>query len=299
MAVLFTTQLRGWNRISVVLAFLGLLAVAVAIDRLRERVRGPVLAGALAVLLVVGALDQTSPEFRPPYERTQAKWAARRQIRAGGRGAPRRQGRRGPAPLPAVPGEPAPAADARLRPTGRLPARGLRAPLVLRRDEEPPDGLAGRARREAARGAGPRGGGGRLRGPVGRRLRVPRHAREAGCAHEAHRLAADHLRGGRFSFFDLRPYCDGAPTRARGRAVPRAREARRCTRPGRGDQRFSAMRGASRWKTHSRARTPRRRSHPGSASRSAPPTASQTGGAVGSIIAWRICVKIAASGLAA
>ena len=76
VAALFTTQLRGWNRISVVLAFLGLLAVAVAIDRLRGRVRGAALAGGLAVLLVLGALDQTSPEFRPPYERAQAKWAA-------------------------------------------------------------------------------------------------------------------------------------------------------------------------------------------------------------------------------
>ena len=226
VAVLFTTQLRGWNRISVVLAFLGLLAVAVAIDRLRGRVRGAALAGGLAVLLVIGALDQTSPEFRPPYERVQAKWAADGRFveaveeRLGGKGDVLQ------IPYLRFPESAAPAADARLRPAGRLPARGLRAALVVRRDEEPPDGLAGRARRKAARGPGARGGGGRLRRSLGRRLRVRRYAGEAGCAHEAHRLAADHLRGR--ALLVLRPaaLCDGAARRELGaerfRALGRA-----------------------------------------------------------------------------
>jgi phosphoglycerol transferase len=80
IATLVTTQLRGWDRISVFLAFLGLLSVAMTLDRLLDRagVRGR--SGALAVgaclaaLLVLGVLDQTSPKFTPEYDEVHAEW---------------------------------------------------------------------------------------------------------------------------------------------------------------------------------------------------------------------------------
>lgn len=55
--------LRAWSRMHVVIALLGLLAVATLLTRLRRR---PVIqAGVVAVLLVVALLDQTSGRWRP------------------------------------------------------------------------------------------------------------------------------------------------------------------------------------------------------------------------------------------
>jgi phosphoglycerol transferase len=64
------SQLRGWNRMSVFLSFFALAAVAVLLDRLRERLRGRGAAAMAAVLLVVlgvGVFDQTSDAFVPDY----------------------------------------------------------------------------------------------------------------------------------------------------------------------------------------------------------------------------------------
>jgi phosphoglycerol transferase len=80
IALLATTQLRGWNRMSIFLDFLGLAAVAVLLDRLGRRLlqrrRGPVL---LAVLLLgvlsVGLFDQTSNAFIPDYPKLKNDYA--------------------------------------------------------------------------------------------------------------------------------------------------------------------------------------------------------------------------------
>jgi phosphoglycerol transferase len=68
---------RSWNRVSVYIAFLSLLAVAAGLDRLfgylRERGRRrhlgtTLVAGTLAVIVLVGVLDQTTPRFIPNYK---------------------------------------------------------------------------------------------------------------------------------------------------------------------------------------------------------------------------------------
>ncbi len=68
---------RSWNRISVYIAFLSLLAVAAGLDRLfgylRERGRRrhlgtTLVAGTLAVIVLVGVLDQTTPGLIPNYK---------------------------------------------------------------------------------------------------------------------------------------------------------------------------------------------------------------------------------------
>jgi hypothetical protein len=70
VAFLVTPQIRSWNRISVVIAFLALLAVAVLLDAFRDRAerrrRGRLLfGGALAAVLALGFLDQTNPGIPP------------------------------------------------------------------------------------------------------------------------------------------------------------------------------------------------------------------------------------------
>jgi hypothetical protein len=67
-------NIRAWNRISVVIGFCALAAVALLVDRLATRLarRRPstapmVAAGLGIVLLAVGLFDQTSPADRPDY----------------------------------------------------------------------------------------------------------------------------------------------------------------------------------------------------------------------------------------
>lgn len=62
--------LRAWSRMHVVIALLALLAVATLLDRLRRR---PLLRlSAVAVLVVVVLLDQTTPHLRPPPQTARA-----------------------------------------------------------------------------------------------------------------------------------------------------------------------------------------------------------------------------------
>ena len=77
--VFVTPDIRAWNRISVFIAFLAMLAVGLLLDGLRDRLRtrrfGAQLAGvALAAVLVFGVYDQTSSSFVPQYAATAREW---------------------------------------------------------------------------------------------------------------------------------------------------------------------------------------------------------------------------------
>jgi phosphoglycerol transferase len=77
--LVFTPDVRAWNRISVLIAFFSLIAVAALLDVLRRRLRrvrrGAVLSLAgLAAVLVFGAYDQTSDSYIPPYGATSRQW---------------------------------------------------------------------------------------------------------------------------------------------------------------------------------------------------------------------------------
>lgn len=82
LAYVVAAQLRGWNRISIFIAFFALASVGLALDVLGRRVLASrrfrsatgsrswgrvLLLGALALLLAVGIYDQSSYEVIPPY----------------------------------------------------------------------------------------------------------------------------------------------------------------------------------------------------------------------------------------
>ena len=78
-------QVRAWNRLSLVVGFAALLAVALALTALGERLRArgrPAWAlGVLAAIVgVVGILDQTSPADAPNYPAVAAAWNADEQF---------------------------------------------------------------------------------------------------------------------------------------------------------------------------------------------------------------------------
>jgi hypothetical protein len=77
--VFITPDIRAWNRISVFIAFLSLLAVALLLERLIARLgsgRGGRALASVALLgvLVFGVYDQTSASFVPPYAETSRQW---------------------------------------------------------------------------------------------------------------------------------------------------------------------------------------------------------------------------------
>jgi hypothetical protein len=68
IAFLLTPDLRGWNRISLYIAFFSLLAVGLLLEQARRRLRRRRLAAVLlAALLVLGGLDETSNFFLVNY----------------------------------------------------------------------------------------------------------------------------------------------------------------------------------------------------------------------------------------
>ena len=74
-----TPDVRAWNRISVVIAFLSLLAVALLLDALVQRLRarrwGAAVAGLLlAVVLAFGVFEQTTAEDVPAYAANARQW---------------------------------------------------------------------------------------------------------------------------------------------------------------------------------------------------------------------------------
>ena len=70
VSYLISPQLHAWNRISVFIGFFALLAVAVLLDRLGGRAVWAVA----ALLVVVGALDQTSGAMTPRYAEVAREW---------------------------------------------------------------------------------------------------------------------------------------------------------------------------------------------------------------------------------
>ncbi len=74
-----TPDIRAWNRISVLIAFFALLAVALLLDSLvgwlrARRQGGPLAVVALAAVLGFGVYDQTSRSFVPAYAATARQW---------------------------------------------------------------------------------------------------------------------------------------------------------------------------------------------------------------------------------
>jgi phosphoglycerol transferase len=82
LAFFLTSDIRGWNRMSLFIAFFSLLTVALLLDAGARRLvgrrpgsGGRVLAGALLVgVLVLGAVDETSSYFVPNYEKDAREW---------------------------------------------------------------------------------------------------------------------------------------------------------------------------------------------------------------------------------
>jgi phosphoglycerol transferase len=79
LAYVITPDVRGWNRMSLFIAFFSLLAAAVliqaalrALARRRPGRRWPAVA--IAALLVLGVLDETSDEFIPSYKAARAEY---------------------------------------------------------------------------------------------------------------------------------------------------------------------------------------------------------------------------------
>lgn len=77
--LIFTPDVRAWNRISVLIAFFSLIAVAALLDALRWRLRpirygGALGLAALAAVLLFGVYDQTSDSYIPPYRATARQW---------------------------------------------------------------------------------------------------------------------------------------------------------------------------------------------------------------------------------
>ena len=79
LAYLLTPDVRGWNRMSLFIAFFSLLAAACLVQaglaKLARRRGGARWAtAALGALLVLGVLDQTSPDFVPGYRAAAAEY---------------------------------------------------------------------------------------------------------------------------------------------------------------------------------------------------------------------------------
>jgi hypothetical protein len=76
---LVSSEIRGWDRISIVIAFFALCAVGLGIDALRKRMgerRRLVWLVAIGVLALVGIYDQSSRDVIPPYRTLAASYGA-------------------------------------------------------------------------------------------------------------------------------------------------------------------------------------------------------------------------------
>jgi hypothetical protein len=78
-AYLITPQVRGWERIAILIAFFALIGVGLMLERmnvwLTDRPRGRLLAAvAMAATLIFGVFEGTNSQFVPPYARYSAEW---------------------------------------------------------------------------------------------------------------------------------------------------------------------------------------------------------------------------------
>ena len=79
VALILTSKIRAYNRISIYIAFFSLFTVAVLLDHLYQRCRlsqlwRNVFYAGLVLALVFGVLDQTSPRFVPDYAGIKAEY---------------------------------------------------------------------------------------------------------------------------------------------------------------------------------------------------------------------------------
>ncbi len=73
--------IRGYNRASLYIAFFSFLAVGAALDTIGRRCRleklgAPAVLGMVAAVLCIGLLDETTPNFVPPYAQLRAAYMA-------------------------------------------------------------------------------------------------------------------------------------------------------------------------------------------------------------------------------
>lgn len=85
IAYFVTRDVRGWNRISLFIAFFSLYAVALLLDTAQRRLGGTGAgrlgaAAMLAGVLVFGVLDETSGFFVPKYAKNAAQWRSDAQF---------------------------------------------------------------------------------------------------------------------------------------------------------------------------------------------------------------------------
>lgn len=85
--VFVSSDIRAWNRLSVVIAFFALLSVGLALDAGRRRLhgrRGTFAFGVLlAAILLLGIVDQTSSTWAPSYRRDARQYRSDAQFVAG------------------------------------------------------------------------------------------------------------------------------------------------------------------------------------------------------------------------
>ena len=84
------SEIRSWNRVSIFIGFFALATVGFGIDWLRRRLpdrawRMPVTVAALALLVLVGILDQVAPTVVPDYAADAAALRLRRSVLHQGR----------------------------------------------------------------------------------------------------------------------------------------------------------------------------------------------------------------------
>jgi phosphoglycerol transferase len=82
--VFVTSDIRAWNRLSVVIAFFSLLTVGLLFDALRARLSGRVarrlLGPLMAAVLLFGIVDQTSSYFAPNYAKDRTQYQSDAQF---------------------------------------------------------------------------------------------------------------------------------------------------------------------------------------------------------------------------
>ncbi len=80
-AYLVTPEIRGWERIAVLIGFFALIGVGLLLERARSVLAGrrwdrPLTVAVLLVILTFGVFDGTSRQFVPPYRRYSSEWHA-------------------------------------------------------------------------------------------------------------------------------------------------------------------------------------------------------------------------------